>query len=78
MTDTGRGIEADFLPFIFDRFSQADGSRTREKGGLGLGLSLVRHLVELHGGSVWAASAGRDQGSAFTVRLPLRNASDPA
>ncbi|HEY2867202.1 MAG TPA: ATP-binding protein [Pyrinomonadaceae bacterium] len=76
--DTGRGIEADFLPFIFDRFSQADGSRTREKGGLGLGLSLVRHLVELHGGSVWAASAGRDQGSAFTVRLPIQDASDPA
>jgi len=76
VADTGRGIEADFLPFIFDRFSQADGSRTREKGGLGLGLSLVRHLVELHGGSVWAASAGRDQGAAFTVRLPLQNSSD--
>jgi signal transduction histidine kinase len=73
VADNGRGISADFLPFIFDHFRQADGSRTRQKGGLGLGLSIVRHLVELHGGTISASSAGEGKGAAFTVRLPLKN-----
>jgi PAS domain S-box-containing protein len=75
VTDTGAGIRADFLPFVFDRFRQGDQSTTRTHGGLGLGLSIVRHLVELHGGTVRAESAGEGHGSAFTVELPLlRNA----
>jgi len=70
--DTGIGIEAEFLPHVFDRFRQADASTTRSVGGLGLGLAIVRHLVELHGGTVRAESGGRDQGSSFFLRLPLR------
>ena len=73
--DDGRGIEPAFLPFVFDRFKQADGSSTRHVGGLGLGLSLVRHIVELHGGSVGASSAGSNHGATFTVTLPVRDAS---
>jgi PAS domain S-box-containing protein len=71
VTDEGRGIEKEFLPFIFDRFRQADASSTRRHGGLGLGLSIVRHLVELHGGSVSALSEGEGKGATFIVRLPL-------
>jgi CheY-like chemotaxis protein len=69
--DTGQGISPEFLPDIFDRFRQADGSITREHGGLGLGLAIVRHLVELHGGTIQAASLGDGQGATFTVQLPL-------
>jgi signal transduction histidine kinase/CheY-like chemotaxis protein len=71
VTDTGKGIAADMLPHVFDRFRQADGSSQRAHGGLGIGLALVKSLVELHGGSVQAASAGLDQGATFTVKLPL-------
>ncbi|MBW4602787.1 MAG: PAS domain S-box protein [Calothrix sp. FI2-JRJ7] len=70
--DTGVGITPDFLPHVFDRFRQADGSTTRIHNGLGLGLAIVRHLVEMHGGSVSAASPGVNQGATFTVKLPLR------
>jgi PAS domain S-box-containing protein len=68
--DTGRGIDPAALPFIFDRFRQADGSSTRSHGGLGLGLSIVRHIVEAHGGSVSARSEGAGRGARFSVRLP--------
>jgi len=71
VTDTGAGIHPDFLPHVFDRFRQADGSTTRAHGGLGLGLAIVRHLVELHGGEAVADSPGTGKGSTFTVRLPL-------
>jgi CheY-like chemotaxis protein/anti-sigma regulatory factor (Ser/Thr protein kinase) len=73
VSDTGQGISADFLPHVFDRFRQADSSYTRKHGGLGLGLAIVRHLVELHGGTVDAHSAGEGQGARFTVFLPLAN-----
>ena len=68
--DTGEGIAPEALPFIFDRFRQADSTSTRQHGGLGLGLAIVRHLVELHGGAVQAESAGEGQGAIFTIRLP--------
>jgi signal transduction histidine kinase len=68
--DSGIGIDAEFLPQVFDRFAQADRSTSREHGGLGLGLAIVRHLVELHGGSVAVSSPGLGQGATFTVRLP--------
>ncbi len=72
VNDTGCGIDSDFLPCVFDRFRQADISKTRSSFGLGLGLSIVRSLVELHGGTVMVTSPGKDQGTTFTVRLPLR------
>jgi signal transduction histidine kinase/DNA-binding response OmpR family regulator len=72
--DTGIGIRPEFLPHVFDRFRQADGSTTREHGGLGLGLAIVRHLVELHGGRIAAWSAGERTGATFTVRLPRQTA----
>ena len=69
--DSGIGISPDFLPYVFDRFSQADGSATRRHGGLGLGMAIVRHLAELHGGTVRADSAGENQGATFTLTLPM-------
>jgi PAS domain S-box-containing protein len=74
VSDTGQGISPDFLPFVFDRFRQADGSTTRRHGGLGLGLSIVKCLVEAHGGAVHAYSAGDRLGATFTVDLPLPGA----
>ncbi len=71
VTDNGPGISPNFLPYVFDRFRQGDQSTTRVHGGLGLGLSIVRHLVELHGGSVRVESGGEGTGSTFTVELPL-------
>lgn len=71
VSDTGKGIQPDFLPYVFDYFRQADGATTRKFGGLGLGLAIVRHLVEMHGGTVQAESAGEDLGATFRVRLPL-------
>jgi CheY-like chemotaxis protein len=72
VSDTGIGIEPAFLPSVFDTFRQADASSTRTQGGLGLGLSIVRHLVEMHGGEVRAESDGLGKGATFTVRLPVR------
>jgi CheY-like chemotaxis protein/two-component sensor histidine kinase len=69
--DTGQGITPEFLPYVFERFRQADSSATRRHGGLGLGLSIVRHLVELHGGSVSVSSEGMGQGATFVVSLPI-------
>ncbi|MBD1887565.1 chemotaxis protein CheB [Microcoleus vaginatus] len=73
VSDTGKGIGAEFLPYIFDRFHQGDSSSVKENQGLGLGLSIVRYLVELHGGTVQAESPGEEQGTTMTVRLPLRS-----
>jgi len=79
VTDTGQGINEAFLPFAFDRFRQADSTSTRLHGGLGLGLAIARHLVEIHGGGVEAASDGEGKGARFTVRLPLAGSiADPA
>ena len=78
VSDNGDGIAPDFLPHIFDRFSQADSTVTRTHGGLGLGMAIVRHLVELHGGTVQAHSAGENKGATFTVMLPIRVYEKPA
>jgi CheY-like chemotaxis protein len=75
--DTGIGIEAGFLPYVFDRFRQADSTSTREYGGLGIGLAIVRHIVEMHGGGVSASSRGRGQGATFRIRLPMISALRP-
>jgi PAS domain S-box-containing protein len=69
--DTGKGIQPDFLPYVFDYFRQADSSNTRTFGGLGLGLAIARHIVELHGGTIQVESPGEGQGATFTLRLPL-------
>lgn len=71
VSDTGEGIPPDFLPYVFDRFSQADASTTRKTGGLGLGLSIVRHIVELHGGTVIAHSEGIGQGATMIIQIPI-------
>ena len=71
VSDTGQGISADFLPHVFDRFRQADQKTSRQHGGMGLGLAIVRHLVELHGGTVSATSPGEGRGATFTVTLPI-------
>src|SRR5262249_14470184 len=76
VSDSGEGIKPDFLPRVFERFSQANGSTTRAHGGLGLGLAIVRHLVELHGGSVRAESQGEGHGATFIVMLPLMQTSN--
>lgn len=77
VSDTGCGVEPEFLPHLFERFTQADSSLTRRQAGVGLGLAIVRHLAELHGGSVSAESPGRDQGATFVVALPVRAVSEP-
>jgi len=78
VTDTGIGISPDFLPFVFDRFRQADSSMSRRHSGLGLGMAIVRHLVELHGGTVSAESGGEGQGATFRLRLPMRTGTPAA
>lgn len=86
VSDTGQGISPDFLPFVFDRFRQADGSTTRRTAGLGLGLAIVKSLVEMHGGTIVAASEGENRGATFAISLPLpsvqvgqdRRPSDPS
>jgi CheY-like chemotaxis protein len=77
VSDTGEGISEEFLPYVFDRFQQADGTSTRKHGGLGLGLSIVRHLVEMHGGTVGVQSEGSGRGSTFIVKLPVSAATTP-
>jgi CheY-like chemotaxis protein len=72
VSDEGQGISEEFLPYVFDRFRQAESTTTRKLGGLGLGLSIVKHIVELHGGTVHADSAGVGRGAIFTVNLPVR------
>ena len=74
VSDTGVGIPSDFLPYLFDRFRQGDARTTREQGGLGLGLAIARHFIEMHGGTISAWSAGEGQGSTFRVRLPAMSA----
>lgn len=78
VTDSGQGIPETFLPFVFDRFRQADSTSTRQHGGLGLGLAIARHLVEIHGGKIEAGSDGVGKGASFTVRLPLAGLAQPA
>ncbi|MEP0870923.1 ATP-binding protein [Trichocoleus desertorum AS-A10] len=77
VSDTGLGVAPEFLPHVFERFRQADSTTTRSQGGLGLGLAIVRHLVELHGGTVQATSPGEGQGATFSVRLPLVTRAEP-
>src|SRR5437773_7307567 len=74
VSDSGEGIVPEFLPHVFDRFSQADSSNVRRHGGLGVGLAIVRYIVELHGGAVTVESPGKGGGATFTVKLPIRAA----
>lgn len=76
VSDTGEGFAASFLPHLFERFRQSDSSATRIHGGLGLGLAFVRHIVELHGGTVHADSPGPGRGATFIIRLPVRAAGE--
>jgi CheY-like chemotaxis protein len=78
VVDTGIGISAEFLPFVFDRFRQADSSMSRRHSGLGLGMAIVRHLIELHGGTVSVESAGENQGTTFRLRLSRHIGAAPA
>jgi signal transduction histidine kinase len=71
VSDTGQGISREFMPYVFDRFRQADSTTTRHHGGLGLGLAIARHLVEIHGGTIKAESEGEERGATFTIRLPV-------
>jgi signal transduction histidine kinase/CheY-like chemotaxis protein len=75
--DTGKGIAAEFLPYVFESFQQGDASTTRRFGGLGLGLAISRHLIELHGGKIWANSPGEEQGATFVFELPMLKISPP-
>lgn len=77
VTDSGAGISKEFLPYVFDRFRQEDGAATREHAGLGIGLSIVRHLVELHGGTVSACSDGEGKGASFVVEFPIDAVAEP-
>ena len=77
VSDTGQGISQEFLPYVFDRFRQADSTTTRQHGGLGLGLAIARHLVEIHGGAIKAESLGEGRGAKFTITLPLADATAP-
>jgi CheY-like chemotaxis protein len=77
VADTGLGIAPEFLPHVFERFRQADSSATRNHGGLGLGLAIVKQLAELHGGTVYASSAGLGQGATFTLELPIPRDAHP-
>jgi signal transduction histidine kinase len=77
VTDSGAGISKEFLPYVFDRFRQEDGAATREHAGLGIGLSIVRHLVELHGGTVTACSDGEGKGASFVVEFPIDAVAEP-
>ncbi len=70
VSDTGQGISRGFMPYVFDRFRQADSTTTRQHGGLGLGLAIARHLVEIHGGTIKAESPGEGCGATFTIKLP--------
>jgi signal transduction histidine kinase len=71
VTDSGAGISPEFLPYVFDRFRQEDAAATREHAGLGIGLSIVRHVIELHGGTVTAHSEGEGRGASFAIELPV-------
>ncbi len=75
--DTGNGINPQFFPYVFEYFRQADGSTTRKFGGLGLGLAIVRQIVEMHGGTVTAESGGENQGATFIVQLPVLQQATP-